>query len=184
MKKHAHKLWWRISIFVPTAFFFAGGLHYYCAPPLAVSSRRGAVVVDLQTLGEYPTTVSRIRLIDLDAGAVVWEVLALNGTAQISGLTLRVGVNSAHLKASYGNYRIVSPERGEFILSATTKYRIEVWGSPAFWAKKSTRFTISKPEANFGGLSQKDEPAAGSLFIDFVQPTHPLFARSIFEGHH
>jgi hypothetical protein len=44
------------------------------APPLRLVRSGSAIVVDVQILGEYPTTVNRIRLSDLSQSAVVWEV--------------------------------------------------------------------------------------------------------------
>lgn len=58
-----------------------------CAPvertSTAIVQRGNDIVVDVQTLGEYPTTVDRIRLSDLNQSTVVWEIATANGTPQI-----------------------------------------------------------------------------------------------------
>jgi len=55
-----------------------------CAPvertSTAIVQRGNDIVVDVQTLGEYPTTVDRIRLSDLNQSTVVWEIATANGT--------------------------------------------------------------------------------------------------------
>ena len=43
-------------------------------PPLTLSTdAAGVITVDVQTLGEYQTTVARIRVVEEKTGAVVWE---------------------------------------------------------------------------------------------------------------
>jgi hypothetical protein len=55
-----------------------------CAPvertSTAIVQRGNDIVVDVQTLGEYPTTVDRICLSDLNQSTVVWEIATANGT--------------------------------------------------------------------------------------------------------
>jgi hypothetical protein len=67
------------------AIGFAGRLD--CAPvertSTAVVQRGNESVVDVQTLGEYPTTVDRICLSDLNQSTVVWEIATASGTPQI-----------------------------------------------------------------------------------------------------
>jgi hypothetical protein len=41
-------------------------------PPLKIVGGDGSVVVDVQTLGEYPTSVSHARLTEAN-GPIVWE---------------------------------------------------------------------------------------------------------------
>lgn len=40
------------------------------APPLRVSQAANEVTIDVQTLGEYQTTVNRIRLLDVNRAVV------------------------------------------------------------------------------------------------------------------
>jgi len=83
-------------------------LHY--RPPLRISKGVQGVHVDVQTLGEYPTDVAKVRLIDGSNGAVVWEVRS--DAAQLSTFDLNVGENSvgpSHV--AWGTFEVVVPKR-------------------------------------------------------------------------
>jgi hypothetical protein len=98
------------------------------APPLRLVRSSRDIVVDVQTLGEYPTTVNRIRLSDLQS-TVVWEVVTQRGTPQIHDFALKLDDNPALLEAQYGDYRVVTPNGADrFVLRKGVRYRIEVWG--------------------------------------------------------
>jgi hypothetical protein len=43
------------------------------APPLRLVRTGTKITVDVQTLGEYPTTVNQFRLSDVNQSAVLWE---------------------------------------------------------------------------------------------------------------
>jgi hypothetical protein len=108
------------------------------APPLRIVQRGNDIVVDVQTLGEYPTTVNRIRLSDLNHSSVVWEIAAANGTPQIDRFMLKAAENPATLEANFGTYRIVAPTSGiGFLLRKGSKYKIELWGGTTVFTKRS-----------------------------------------------
>jgi hypothetical protein len=110
------------------------------APPLRIVGSGAKLTADVSTLGEYPTTVTKIRLSDAESNAVVWEVSA-NGVAQLHGLTLVAGQNPARIAADYGSYRVVTPSSSEsFLLREGTEYRIELWGGSGVLTKKSASF--------------------------------------------
>jgi hypothetical protein len=100
-----------------------------CAPPLTISRDGGNVIVNVQTLGEYQTSVARIRLTDA-GGAVVWELKARNGAPQLHRIVLTPGANKAKIEdAEYGEYDVVAPKNaGTFVLKPGQVYTIEVWG--------------------------------------------------------
>jgi hypothetical protein len=114
------------------------------APPLGLVQAANLASLDVQTLGEYPTTVKRIRLLDVNR-AVVWEVLAQGRAAQIRGLALRPGKNPSQVDAEYGTYRVVAPKGADFfILSRGMKYTIEFWGGDSVLSRRSAAFVLGK----------------------------------------
>lgn len=112
------------------------------APPLRIIHAPNTVTVDVATLGEYPTTIDRIRLLD-SGGTVVWEVSAKRGDAQIYRLILRPGNNPAQLEADHGMYQVVTPKSADyFVLSADREYRIELRGRSGLLSQRSASFAI------------------------------------------
>lgn len=111
------------------------------APPLRVTHDNGKVVVDLRTLGEYQTTVSRLRLADAGNDAVVWELRVRSGEPQIDEIVLTPGANSSMLRGvQAGAYEVVVPKNSEtFVLERSRMYTVEVWGKTG----RSARGTFS-----------------------------------------
>lgn len=113
------------------------------APPLKTTSDGSKLSVDVRTLGEYQTTVARIRLSDLSKGAVVWE-LQSNDTAQISGFILNAGENAAQIHADHESYRIIRPSGSStFLLRKGTRYMLELWGGSTILSKQSMSFSFA-----------------------------------------
>ncbi len=104
-------------------------------PPVLVVERGGTVVVDVQTLGEYPTTVERIRLLDA-GGRVVWHIQAPQ-TSQIRTLELRAGENSVHLDADRPYDVIVPRNRSTFTVRPGAPYVVEICGGTSWWSCNS-----------------------------------------------
>jgi hypothetical protein len=114
------------------------------APPLRLVRSGNEIVVDVQTLGEYPTTVSRIRLSDVSQSKIVWEVEVERGTPQIHEFSLRPDDNSPALESQYGDYRVVAPKGdSRFVLRKGVRYRIEVWGGKTDFTKRSATFSFA-----------------------------------------
>jgi hypothetical protein len=113
------------------------------APPLRLVRTGTEITVDVQTLGEYPTTVNRIRLSELSQSMVVWEVVRQRGTPQIHEFALKPDDHPALLGAEHGDYRVIAPN-GEvrFILRKGARYRIEVWGGSTILTKSSVTFSF------------------------------------------
>lgn len=99
-------------------------------PPLRVKGDKDGLVVDVQTLGEYQTTVTRVRFSDAATGTVLWEVSAKSGEPQIHEFALKPGVNSSRIaSAATGTLETVVPAGPETITLARGQvFRIEVWG--------------------------------------------------------
>jgi len=87
------------------------------------------VVVDVRTLGEYPTKVNRVRLAS-STNETIWEIKSKSGATQISALTFRPGPNSTDVAdPSHGEYVVLVPQGSKtFELKKRTDYQIEVWG--------------------------------------------------------
>jgi hypothetical protein len=112
------------------------------APPLRLVQAANEVTVDVQTLGEYPTTVNRIRLLDANR-SVVWEVVAQNRDAQLRMLVLKSGKNPSLVEADHGAFRVVAPTGVDsFVLSHGTKYRLELWGGSGVFSRTSATFVL------------------------------------------
>jgi hypothetical protein len=102
-------------------------------PPARVKYRgdRGeTAVVDVATLGEYPTTIVRVRLTNQRTHAIMWEIKASSGTPQIWALAVKEGENSTSLaEPEAGKYAIVSPGDPQiFRLERGVRYEIDLWG--------------------------------------------------------
>ncbi len=100
------------------------------------------VVVDVQTLGEYPTTVRRIRLTCSDV--VIWEVKAVAEVAQIHRFTIRPGDNPCYQDdVSEPEFRVVVPaDCGVFWVRRGERCGIEIWGGESALSRVSASFTL------------------------------------------
>jgi hypothetical protein len=89
------------------------------------------IVVDVQFLGEYPSPVSRIRLMEVSTGSTVWEVIQVDeDVPEMRKVSLSVGANPAlpETVESLG-FRVVHPQSESFQLEAGRRYKITFWGS-------------------------------------------------------
>jgi len=100
------------------------------SPPLRVTRSSTGITIDVQTLGEYQTTISRIRLTDSERQVIVWEVAASSGTPQLHTIPLIDGTNTVlPFNVHAGAYKVVAPSgRPTFTLERGRTYQIEVWG--------------------------------------------------------
>jgi hypothetical protein len=108
-------------------------------PPFRIVPSGGGVILDVQTLGEYKTSVSRIRISD-DRGRVIWDVRARGRAPQIFTVNLRCGSNSVFVP-EYPEYEVFVPKSPTFALHAKATYIAEVW-SPHSWSARRS-FTLS-----------------------------------------
>jgi hypothetical protein len=88
------------------------------------------VTVDVQTLGEYQTSIARVRLTDVERQSVVWEVFARSRAPQLHEIVLSHGTNRVlPAEVGLGTYNVIVPEgTATFTLESGRNYRIEVWG--------------------------------------------------------
>lgn len=96
-------------------------------------------------MGEYPTSVSRIRLSEASHPAVVWEVVAGSRVPQIWGLDLRVGDNPVVLTNVFQGrrYRVLFPPgKSVFVLRRRARHCLEIWNSSG-WHRSSQEFSFA-----------------------------------------
>ena len=120
-----------------------------CSPPLRLKQTGNAITVDVQTFGEYQTSVSRMRLSDRRDGKVIWEIVPVSLTPQINTVKLFVGENSTVVQGTPGgrDYRVVTPQgRGSFRLEAGVPYMIEIWGEHTWLGPTRATFQLAGPK--------------------------------------
>jgi hypothetical protein len=100
-------------------------------PNLRLEGSEHSVLVHVETLGEYPTTIRRIQLQSVASGDVVFEVVSGTGTPQIQNFRLLAGANPVNVvDPQYGAYRVVRPTgANSFILRQGEEYRLTIWGN-------------------------------------------------------
>lgn len=99
-------------------------------PPLRVSQQGQSIVIDMQSLGEYPSDVARVRVIDASRNQVVWEVKGRD-EPQVGRVQLKVGENPVRIgDVRHGTYEVITPAgKSTFTLAPGARYVVEVWGS-------------------------------------------------------
>jgi hypothetical protein len=110
-------------------------------PPFRIVPSGGGVILDVQTLGEYMTSISRIRISD-ERGAVIWDLRAKGRAPQIWTVKLHCGSNNSLIVGEYHEYEVVVPKSPTFVLRAKATYIAEVW-SPHSWLPARRSFTLS-----------------------------------------
>jgi hypothetical protein len=114
-----------VGILILTISLFCG-----CTkPPLTTKTDKGIVQVSVMTLGEYPTSISRLQLVEKSSNTTVWEVRAQGSVPQIWGFDLREGHNPRlpdRLEA--GRYRVLVPsDNSAVVLRRGTPYTLKAW---------------------------------------------------------
>ena len=99
-------------------------------PALRLENSAGSVVVHIETLGEYMTTVRRVRIDEASTGRVIFDLMTESGTPQIFNFRLSAGENSTHIAdPEHGSYRVAEPiGKNTFSLQKGIRYRLMIWG--------------------------------------------------------
>lgn len=113
------------------------------APPLKISVNGSSAVVDVSTLGEYPTTVKRVRVSDINKHKVVWELDSQDSVPQVHEFRLSAGTNPVDVHADHGSFKVISPSTATFTLNRDTEYKLELWGTKSIFSKSTARFRFS-----------------------------------------
>lgn len=116
-------------------------------PPVHVVQDGPSVVIDMQSLGEYPSDVAGIRLIDASSKDVVWEVKGRD-RAQLGRIRLTIGENpTLPTDIRHGTYDVLKPAgKQTFTIAPNTAYIVEVWANanrPN--SKRTARFVTTGP---------------------------------------
>jgi len=100
-------------------------------PPLRVRQVDDTVIIDVATLGEYLTTINRLRILDQSSNTVVWEIGVSAGTPETQSVKLSLGSNANQPpEAVHGEFFVVYPlDTEEFVLEPGIAYEVEVWGT-------------------------------------------------------
>lgn len=102
------------------------------APPLIVVDKEGSkTVLGMETLGEYPSTVDRMRIQDRTSGAVVWEARCSPERKSCQAWRVEVvcGANAAGILSSSHEYIETPAPPAGFELSPGRTYVFEAWGT-------------------------------------------------------
>ena len=112
-------------------------------PPLRVMHEKDGVVVDVQSLGEYPTNVTRIRITDTATGRTVWEVVPGSSGLQFNTILLRAGANKTDQPEFFrGTVKVITPNGATFTLEPQKRYEVMVWGSGTARVPARAEFTL------------------------------------------
>lgn len=90
------------------------------------------VMIHLETLGEYPTQIHRLRLSRTGEEDPIWEVVREEGNPHLWNVVLQVGSNPAQLEgvASGGSYRVIAPlTEPSFELEGGVPHELVVWST-------------------------------------------------------
>ncbi|HKF49816.1 MAG TPA: hypothetical protein VKB38_20815 [Terracidiphilus sp.] len=105
------------------------------------------MVVHVETLGEYPTTIRHLRIVEASSGRVVLDLVAKaeyanTGATQTRNFSLVSGKNSTHLlKPGIDSYEVRVPESGRtFNLQPGVAYRLKAWNGS--WIASQTKFSF------------------------------------------
>ena len=113
--------------------------------PLQVTTHEGDVMVDAQNLGEYYSSVSKIRVEELPTGVTVWEAVATDarGTSPVWKFVLKSGLN--RLPAGLEGFRTTVPSSEEaFQIIPGRAYRVVLWGKSNL-SRNSRTFIAPQP---------------------------------------
>src|SRR5438552_636068 len=112
-------------------------------PLVKVRPEPGAMVFDLQTWGEYPADVARIRLSDRQTGEVVWSATGVDG-AQLGVVRLVQGENPIQPSdIRHGSFRVEVPANvASFRVASNHQYLLEIWGSQSKGSRSDIVFVL------------------------------------------
>jgi hypothetical protein len=133
----------RVLLILTILIAIVGGLWCLWRPYLAVKYSEGKATVHLETLGEYPTTITHVQIADWVSGDVVLDLRAESGTPQLRNFSIFPGKNSVSaIEPQYGSYRTIRPNGStSFFIQKGRKYRVTIWGKPLLPAHEALAIT-------------------------------------------
>ncbi len=109
-------------------------------PPLTIKLGKQSVAVDVQTLGEYPSNLSHLKISDASDHHPVVEIFSV-GEQQFRTLVLTSAgdcIWAMDPEGEHSGYRVVRPAKGPCKLMPGRRYKVEVWGHDDLTLTKRT----------------------------------------------
>lgn len=115
---------------------------YFSTPSVFSVSSVAGVTVHCELLGDYPSDIEYIELIEKKSGRMIWRVEARGDMFQLHSFELNPGANPASFKPFSGDLRVGIPAQEAFYLKPGISYRASICS--AEWLKlcRSTEFTL------------------------------------------
>jgi hypothetical protein len=127
-----------------TSILFQGLLRQ---PPTREFLSDDKLLLDVQTFGNYPTTVTSLRLRETESQRVLWEAHA-GGALRISRVAFSLGQNpgSDHpVEVAEGTLEVTVPPRGvPFFLAAGVRYEVRLCGTSSRVSCVTRKFVLGK----------------------------------------
>ena len=143
---------WAAGVFALSCLALSGYVLYLLVfgVPLRVAVQHGTVCVDTQTLGEYGTGLSRIRVSDAATHAIVWEATSVerDGLTSVWTFLLVPGKNAVPARIAPGFHTVVPEHEAGFVLQPGRSYRVDVWGTSVLHHNSRTFVTPAKGTAS------------------------------------
>lgn len=101
-------------------------LAWLFTPSVYATQTAKGVTVHVETLGEYPSDIDRIEVVERESGRTVWRVTARGAMFQLQGFELVAGSNMGGLQPTWGSAQTDIPADGAFTLQRGIAYRAAV----------------------------------------------------------
>lgn len=105
------------------AVILLAALAYLFTPSVYATRTAQGVTVHFETLGEYPSDIDRIQVVEYESGRMVWRATARGEMFQLDRFLMVPGLNIDILKPSYGRVQTEIPAQGSFTLQRGIAYR-------------------------------------------------------------
>lgn len=139
----------KIGIIIPLVAVLLSGIWALFRPPLRVLAHQGRVIIDVQTLGEYNSSLSCLELTECGSDAAIWRLRTSTTPIELWAFPLQAGMNPVLPNEFYqgsiseetlarselesvgttkqADYRVVVPKDiSTFALNRSTCYRISI----------------------------------------------------------
>jgi hypothetical protein len=101
-------------------------LAYLFTPSVYAGRTAQGVTVHFETLGEYPSDIDRIEVVQQESGQIVWRATSQGEMFQLDRFQLMPGPNISRLNPSHGRVQTEIPAHGSFTLQRGIAYRASV----------------------------------------------------------
>jgi hypothetical protein len=108
------------------AMLLVATLAYLFTPSVYATRTAQGVTVHLATLGEYPSDIHLIEVVEQGSGRMVWRVTARGEMFQLHRFTMVPGPNMRGLEPLWGGVQTDFPAHGPYELQRGIAYRASV----------------------------------------------------------